>query len=290
MTVTREVRDLGGVARVCDLLDRGVARHHLRRALAAGEVVRPRRGWIATPTADAHLVRAARAGGRLSCVTQAERFGLWVVRERRIHLAISPNGSTESDSSQAMTRHWSKPLVAVPPGQLWDPIENVLALVASCQPFERALTIWESALRAGMVDLRSLARLPFGPAGRRVRASASPYADSGLETLARQRLSWLEVSIVPQAWLHGRRVDLLIDGWLVLQLDGGHHVGPQRTADIAHDAELLLRGYQVVRCSCEQVVHRWHEVQRVVQQALARGRRAAPRRSPGVPRRSAGVA
>ncbi len=77
--------------------------------------------------------------------------------------------------------------------------------------------------------------------------------------------------IRPQAWVAGHRVDFLIGERLVLQIDGGHHVGRQRRSDIAHDARLMLLGYHVIRVDYVQVVDRWHEVSGLVQRAVAQG-------------------
>lgn len=71
--------------------------------------------------------------------------------------------------------------------------------------------------------------------------------------------------------LHGHRVDFLIGDRLVLQIDGGHHVGAQREADIAHDAVLRLHGYTVIRVGYAQVTERWPEVQDRILRAIAQG-------------------
>ena len=57
----------------------------------------------------------------------------------------------------------------------------------------------------------------------------------------------------------------------MLQIDGGHHVGQQRTSDIAHDAQLMLLGYHVIRVGYEQVVNDWPAVQDVIMRAVAQG-------------------
>ncbi|MGR2751692.1 endonuclease domain-containing protein [Agromyces arachidis] len=150
-------------------------------------------------------------------------------------------------------------------------MENALALVAGCQPFERALAVWESALHKRVVSREVLARLPLGPQARRLLESALPFSDSGLETLVRTRLGWLRVRILAQAWIEGHRVDFLIADRLVLQIDGGHHVGGQRVEDNAHDAALMVRGYHVVRVGYRQVVDEWPSVQDVITRAIAQG-------------------
>ena len=269
MTAKFHLHRLGGVAPVAWLVDLGVSRHQLRKELQSGALRAVRRGWVALPDADPQLLLAASTGTILTCITQAKRLGLWVLSEDVPHLA-TPHPHSEVRDRRGII-HWARPVLQREPGALVDPIENVLGLVGMCQPFETALAVWESALNAKLVDLPSLAQLPYRGKSRRLLEESQPFSDSGLETFVRVRLRWLRVSIEPQAWIYGHRVDFLIDGWLVLQIDGGHHVGVQRSEDIRHDAELMLRGYQVIRCSYEQVVHRWPEVQGIIQRALARG-------------------
>jgi len=76
---------------------------------------------------------------------------------------------------------------------------------------------------------------------------------------------------VQQARIAGRFVDGLIGTSLLVQIDGFafHASSAQRSADVAHDAELRLRGYTVLRFTYPQVVHERATVQRTVQRALA---------------------
>jgi len=89
------------------------------------------------------------------------------------------------------------------------------------------------------------------------------------------RLRWVRVRILHQVWVAGHRVDFLIGKRLVVQIDGGHHVGAQRDADVAHDAALMLRGYHVLRFSYGQIVEDWPAVQSVVMRAIAQRRHLA---------------
>lgn len=108
-------------------------------------------------------------------------------------------------------------------------------------------------------------------AGRAVLTRASPFSDSGLETFVIPRLRWMKVRLVPQAWICGHRVDFLIGDRLVLQIDGAHHVGFQRQQDIAHDGQLMLRGYHVIRVGYHQVIEDWPLVQDLIMRAVAQG-------------------
>lgn len=259
------------------LVDAGFSRSRIARELDAGRLVRVRRGWVAVPGADPHLVAAARSGVALTCVTQAERLGLWVIADTRPHVAAPPHAGRMT--AEGAVVHWARPVVPRHPHALVDPIENVLIRVAECRPFEQALAVWESALRHSQVDGLVMSRLPLGPAARRVSEAARPFADSGLESFVIPRMRWSRVPVVAQVRLLGRPVDFLIGERLVLQIDGAHHVGAQRTADVAHDAELMLRGYHVVRVGYAQVIDDWPTVQDRLMRAVAQGlHRADPAR------------
>ncbi|WP_336628533.1 MULTISPECIES: type IV toxin-antitoxin system AbiEi family antitoxin domain-containing protein [unclassified Microbacterium] len=264
------VADRGGVVRVAVLTEAGIGRRALERALRSGRLLRVRRGWVATNDADPVLVAAAREGVVITCISQASRLGLWVHEaDSRQHVGADPKSAGRKTRRAHV--HWFTPIVPRPPDLLEDPIENVLAAVASCEPFERALATWESALNKGLVTLEGLAGYSWKPTARRILAAATPFADAGLETYLRPRLAWLRLPIRIQSWIAGHRVDVLIGDRLVLQIDGAHHVGAQRSEDIRHDAELRLMGYHVIRVSYAQMMHAWPVVQDLVMRAVAQG-------------------
>jgi very-short-patch-repair endonuclease len=271
MDVAKVVRARGGVVPSARLINDGVKGHLIEKAVTRGTLVRIRRRWVALPDADPSLVAAARAGVVLSCVTQAKRLGLWVLDAGGgPHFAARPHAGRVSVAA-GTTVHWAMPLVARTPDSLEDPIENVLAAVALCQPHELALAIVESAIRKGKVDPLSLRRLPLSARVRGLLDIAQPFSDSGLETFVVPRLRWMRLRIVAQAWIADHHVDFLIGERLVLQIDGGHHVDAQRISDIAHDAQLMLLGYHVIRVGFQQVVNDWPSVQDLIMRAIAQG-------------------
>jgi very-short-patch-repair endonuclease len=261
------VRVAGGIVRSAKLARDAISRSVVDAAVSTGALVRVRRTWVAVPDADPYLLAAARTGTVLSCVTQAERIGLWVKEIDRPHVAAHAHAGRAT--LENATVHRALPLLPRHPDSLVDSIENVLALVAACQPFEAALAVWESALRHALVDATVLARLPLRRTAREILEQAGRYSDSGLETFVVPRLRWLRVRILPQVWLAGHRVDFLIGDRLVLQIDGGHHVGPQREEDNRHDAELMARGYFVIRVGYSQMVDDWPSVQALIMTAIA---------------------
>ncbi len=266
MDPIEQLRRRGGVARLDSLRRDGVTAHGLRRAREAGLLLSVRRGWVALPDADASLTAAARRGVVLSCITLAERRGLWVLDGSEPHVAAPPRSGHARVSRGVI--HWSSPLVPRDPDSLEDSLENALVLVARCQPHEAALAVWESALKRRVVDPEVLDRLPLPPDARRMLAEARPFADAGTETILRTRLAWLDIPITPQVWLYGHRVDFLIGERLVVQIDGGHHVGVQREKDNSHDALLRLHGYHVIRVGYDRLMNHWPEVQAGILMAI----------------------
>lgn len=260
----------GGVVRVAALRAAAIPRRTIEQAVSAQVLIRPRNGWVALPDADPLLVAAARAGVVISCVTQARRLGLWVLDAEDFHVA-APAQRHIGEVKEGTRVHWSRPLVPRHPDALTDPVENVLAVIARGQPREHALAVWESALRQGVVTRESLRRMPLPPLARDLLEECSLSSDSGLETLVPVRLRFLRLPIRQQVWLAGHQVDFLIGDRLVLQVDGGHHVGSQRRSDISHDARLMLLGYHVIRIDYVQVMTRWVEVHDVIVRAVAQG-------------------
>ena len=266
MDAVTALRRHDGVARVHTLRGLGVSEHELRRQRERGRVHSICRGWVALPDADAMLVTAARRGVVLTCVTLAARRGLWVSETGAPHVAAPPHSGHAAASRGVV--HWNLPTFPRDPDSREDSLENALVLIAGCQTHENALATWESALKKNVVDIGALQRAPLPPAARALLAEARPFADAGTETIFFTRLRWLNLPILPQAWLLGHRVDFLIGDRLVVQIDGGHHVGEQRTRDIRHDAQLKLHGYHVIRIGYDQLMNHWPEVQRVIMDAV----------------------
>ena len=268
------LRSEGGIARTSRLVELGCGRRELAARISSGRYVRPQRGWVALPETDPDLLFAAEQHVVLSCITQAERIGLWVTDRHPVRHVAAPHGHAKIRGPSPVV-HWHRALVPRPAFALEDPIENLLHSVALCQPREEAVVIWESALNRGHTDYAAMNALPLNGVARRVLDSCTPFSDSGLETKVKQRLRWLGIPIREQSWVLGRRVDLLIGNRLVIQIDGAHHTGAQRDSDIAHDAQLGLRGYRVIRVSYHQVMREWEFVQQLIVGAIARGEHLA---------------
>lgn len=261
-----------------DLLDRGWSAPAIRGAVANEGLVVRRRQWILSPTAAAIIHAAATHGGRVTCVSDAQRRGLWLSHpEERPHLAVSAHASAHDEGVRF---HRGAPLV--PAGRsLVDAPENTLANVAVCLPYEAALATWESAIRKRLVSLPHVSLVAWtSDAARRLARGCSDLSDSGLETLGTTRLARAGIPVAQQVWLLGRPVDGLIGQRLVIQFDGWefHRDAAQRRADLAHDRSLHLAGYTVLRFDYAEVVGSWPRVERAIREAMAQGRHLNARR------------
>lgn len=175
MDVAAWVRQHGGVVRVSRVVDAEASRSAIAAAIARGSLMRVTRGWVAVPAADDLLVGAARRAVVITCVTQAARLGLWVLdRGERPHVAAPPHAG-RAPTTEAVV-HRRRPLVPRHPDALVDVVENVLLTVANCQPHKAALTVWESALRQGLVSSVALKRLALPPRARRLLDARGPGA------------------------------------------------------------------------------------------------------------------
>jgi very-short-patch-repair endonuclease len=109
----------------------------------------------------------------------------------------------------------------------------------------------------------------------RLRQLVNAQSQSGLESLFRAAAAdagW-RVDIQVQISRVGR-VDILVDGWLVIELDGGewHDEATARDEDSRRDAELILLGYRYHRFRYGQVLHQMPLCLAVVRAILADGR------------------
>jgi very-short-patch-repair endonuclease len=272
-TLLEWIDEQGGIVHRDAATSAGYSLAGRRAAVRSGMVRRIRRNWLATDRAPDDLRVAAENTGRLACVSVARRRGWWIPEhtDERIHVAVDPHGASPDRSVVA---HWSTRLAPPAGFGLVESVEDALAHIAVCSTPERARVMWESAIRVESLSVDTLRRIEWPTAAARACASAvTGLSDSGLETIAVVRLSRWGIPIRQQAVIAGRRVDLLIGDRLVVQIDGFEHhsTSVQRTKDVALDAELVLRGYTVLRFTYAQVIHDWDTVERTIARAVAAG-------------------
>jgi very-short-patch-repair endonuclease len=273
MNIEDWVRRNGRIAHTSDIIKAGATRYGIRAALASGSLVRVRRDWLALPDCDPQLKLAAQCGGRLTCVTAAQRMGLWVLPDNLLHLAVAPNAGRLPGGS-AVKPHWSAGPTPTSRLMLIDPLENVLVRVAECQPFESAVVVLDSALRLHRTTAAQLRRIPT-KSTRFATAldAASEFSDSGIESIPCVRFARIGIVVRQQVIIDDHPVDGLIGDRLVLQIDGygPHSNADRRRRDLRQDGRLTLMGYTVFRFDYVQVLGHWAYVESTVLSAMAQG-------------------
>lgn len=265
------LRQRGGVAHTQTARAAGHSPHFVAAAVASGRVIRRRRSWLVVADSPRALHAAAALGGRLTCVSAAERLGLWVPHSGGIHVSLRPSAAHLAATDA--TLHWAQGPVPV---ARTDPHEhplNMLFHVARCLPQADAAAVWESALRTGTVDAEVLARVNWRSTRARALAGiAGALSDSGIETAFVQLMRGAAVPVRQQVWIDGHPLDGLIGDRLGIQLDGfAHHQARDRRRDLRADARLVLRGYTVLRFDYQQVLFDPDYVRDTVLTAMAQG-------------------
>jgi very-short-patch-repair endonuclease len=262
-----------------DLLRAGLSVRQIARAVHVGDLVRVRRGRYVRRGCDPGVEAAARIGGRLACVSELRRRGVWVLDDGRLHVEVARNAARlrRPDARERplgadrehVRIHW------VSGGD--DRQSAIEAIIQSSQCVgPRAFgAIVDSALRSGQVSIRDLvrARPRLAVAMRNVEPDAS--AESGLESIVRTLLRDVGLRVEPQVVFAGiGRVDLLVEGRVVVELDGDeYHDVKIGTRDRARDARLVTAGNTVVRFRYAQVVFEPESVVAAVISAVQQHRR-----------------
>jgi very-short-patch-repair endonuclease len=251
---TAAVAAYGGAARWKRLIDKGVTDGRLRASVRSGELVQ--RGSVyAFPDAASDVVVAAQLGGRLTCSSATSRLGLDTLNPpKKAHVAVAHNNSrTHKGAILHRTGHGPGWLVSVP---------EALVHALGCLPLVDALVVVDSGLRKKRVCISDLRNRIIGPDSVRRRGLldlADGKAGSVIETVARLAIRSAGLPVQSQVYIPDvGRVDLVIDGWLVIEIDGyAHHSSRDQFRNDRRRANLLAeKGFQLLRFSYEDVMHR----------------------------------
>ena len=263
----------GGAGTRPQIIAGGSTGRQIAAAVRGGEITRVRQSRYVLPTTRPEIVAAVRLGGRLAGPTSAHSYGLWAGFDRRIHVSVEPHATRLAHPPRTVVLHWDALPLRID-AECWrvDLATTLRQVVAWCDR-ETALACLESALsQLSIAGLRALfEREPA--AARLLAARARPGCGSGAESLVSQRLASRGIRVDRQVRIGGvGDVDMVVRGTrLVIEVDGRtYHQDPAAFEnDRRRDAELLGRGYVVVRLSFEAVTTRWGWCESVVLGALA---------------------
>lgn len=259
------------------LADRGIGRGELDRGLVSGRFVRIRPGCFAAPDAPPQLVAAVRAGGVATSLTALRHYGVWVPPHDTLHIAVSRSAHPPAAAS-GVVRHWTSDAHAT--GTEFAPLAPLpvaLGHALTHLPPELVVAVLDSVLHQRLLPPTAIDEL-LQAAPRRVRRAVSgaldPNAESGLESIVRYLLRCVGIRCVSQEAIPGiGAVDLLVDGWLIVEVDGADHATVQQMRkDRARDAAAVLLGMRTLRFGRDIVLHDHARLLRTVEQVLADGR------------------
>lgn len=274
---------LGGAAKTCELRAGGISKKRLAASVRTGYLLRPRSAWYVLPSTPSALRAAVRVGGRATCLTALDFYGVWLTdRVSHVHVAVHRAASRLRAASNRHERqsvvgdavvHWvdvPRPREATP-SRLVEPPLGALRDAIGCLRGDDLLATVESVLNRGLVDVDEWrALLSDLPRADRVSlARASGLSGSGIESLFVARIHRLGVAVAQQVQIGPDRVDAVLGDRLVVELDGeGFH---DRHADYVRDTRLVTAGFRVLRFDYGQVMLAWPTVERAVIASLERG-------------------
>lgn len=290
MDVVQRVVTLGGAARTPELLAFGHSRRELSRAVADWQLTRVARGVYAAPGVDHTHLLAKLFGARVTCTSALKAYGVALVnRPQRVHLEVARGFALHGRSTTGVHLHFGRN--SAPSGIA--PVAQALAIASGCLSEREHLVAFDSALHSGLVTMQEVATwrsvapppvrrsgadavassvtsatkegegLPVSavrfPSARRewLLAHADARAESLLETLARLDVAAAGLAVQPQRFVDGvGRVDLMVEGVLVVETDGKeHHDDPgafQRDRD--RNRKLQRKGFKVLRFTYRDIV------------------------------------
>ncbi|MBN9178377.1 MAG: type IV toxin-antitoxin system AbiEi family antitoxin domain-containing protein [Microbacterium sp.] len=251
---------LPGFLRTRDLRSAGWRPRDLRDAVASGRLTRLRQGAYCAVSTPDDCVAAGRARGRLACVSELRRVGVFVLEHSSRHIHVAPEASRLVPAG-ADRVHRDRLLRAPHPRALSVEIVDAVRQAVLCQNPRAAIATIDSALHLGLLvpdDLDDLfAALPRRH--RRLRALIDARAKSGPESLLRLILRTIGCRFDVQVRVSGvGRVDFLVEGWLIIECDSEafHSSWEDQKRDRRRDQAAAAQGLVTYRPIAEDIM--WH--------------------------------
>lgn len=261
MHLIDDVDRFGGLVRRRTLVELGHSPRAVQAAVASGRLRSVARSWVASEGAADAAIRAVRARGVLGGASALRSLGVWVSElEHGATIAVPHSGSRLPALAPGDRRVFCRRLQVDPSAPWRASLGDALAQYLPHAPDDDAVATLDSVLNRRLLTRRELREIVAG-LPRRVRRLwrlVDGRAASGIETKLRLALERAGLRVEVQVRIDGvGRVDLVVDGWLVVEADGAEfHDSPGRArADRHRNAALVRRGYRWHRFGYEQVMH-----------------------------------
>jgi very-short-patch-repair endonuclease len=253
-----------------ELLASGLTSRGITAAVRAGELIRARCDRYVPPTTADAVVRAVRVGGRLTCLSLLQLWGVFVLSSDALHVHVAPNAGRlrsphdrrrrlEHRSRRGVHLHWTP--LHDPPGQgTTVGVIDALVHAVRCQAPRAAVATLDSAVRVGIVLAQELDEVfDVLPSRYRVlRSLMDPRVESGPESLVGLMLRTVGCRYEPQVVVPGvGRVDFVVEGWLVIECDSEAHHGDAAAyeRDRYRDAIVAALGFVPLRLTARVIMY-----------------------------------
>ena len=253
------ISDTHGAARQVDLQLERSERRRLQALVDSGRLRRYPHGVVALPDVDKRVLIARVHRGLITCEHAAVYYRLPLPSSPKTLHVLTPRGHKAAPlwgEHQHETRDLPSLSLSSFPVV---PLARCLADLLCCAQEWTALVAVDAALHQGRVTYEQVGTYLRGSRrvlGRRRLRRTSSRARSPLETLARVQLRGAGLDVVDGVEIGGvGEVDLLVAGWLVVELDGYEYHSDMWAFDHdrSRDRELARLGYTSIRFTANNV-------------------------------------
>ncbi|MGV8852351.1 MAG: hypothetical protein ACOH1M_07285 [Rhodoglobus sp.] len=274
------VESLGGIAQKRQLVMRGARDYDLTRAVKDGAVSRARQGWYTTVDASEARVRAVRVGGRLTGISAIRDWGGWVLGDHPLHVSVPQNAARLRNqwnrkkpigAGRGVRLHWDPPGTSHR-GSAWHvSVLEALRRVILDENRETAVAALDWALNCGRIDLFDFEQLilDLPDHKRRIGPWVDGRCESLPESLARTRLRCAGHSVKIQVPVGSKRIDLVIDGTVGLEINGKQFHAHTFEEDHLKGIEITIAGFHAMSISAQMVFSQWGLFEQALDVALA---------------------
>jgi very-short-patch-repair endonuclease len=258
-----------------ELIGTGMRGRDITDAVYLGALIRARRDRYVSGDSPERFVEAVRVGGRLACTSLLAAHGVFVFDASVLHVHMV-RGASRMRSPKSRRRRLEPRGDARRPVLHWHPLRDapgagcvgiVDALIHAvrCQSPRHAIATLDNAVHLGLITVDELTDV-FAALPQRfsiLLRFIDGRAEAGTETLVRLMAIGLGCSVQLQVRFDGvGRVDLVIDGWLVVECDSKefHSSWEQQLKDYKRDRALAQRGYCVLRLTAADILYHSEDV------------------------------
>ena len=277
MDMFDKITEMGGVARVRELLAEGFTRHNLHKDYLDPRLIRIRQGTVCSRSLSLREKRALSCGALLTCSSAAHFLGL----------PTPPNESAQDhwrtygrrELPQGVTNHCRR--YAAPQLGACVYYKELIHDYSDCNTPEWTLALLDAIARERRMTRHELTEtLRTGVEKiKRLAALVDSRSESALESIVRYRLHTARIPHKIQVPIGTYRADFVLGSSTVLEAHGAeHHAGREQwEADRSRVLYLRSRGFDVIEITWTQVWTEWERIEAVCKRAAARAPRTLPR-------------